>query len=157
MNEKEKLKIVNEYRKRFIRWQELTQTQLSNTNNLILTFAVGFIAFAISKTGLKRPDSCAIFLSTISGYLFLLTSIFTGLLLTINRLYDFRKTKNLVKYKRQRFESEKSSEMLNSKISVLISETEKHGKITWCLLHWQLWTFFIGLVILGTTIIIINN
>lgn len=155
MEDKEK-EIDNEYRKRFIRWQQLTQTQLSNTNNLILTFALGFLGFALSKTGLRIPTCCCLFFPTVFGYLLLLISLLTGLLLTINRLYDFRNTKDIVKLKRDRFKN-KNDETLDAKIVLLTSETDKLGKTTWCLLHWQLWTFFSGLIFLLITIIIQNN
>jgi hypothetical protein len=157
-----KLERVQEYRNRFIRWQQLTYTQLSNTNNLLLTLTLGMLAFSVSKTGLKLPTNGTILFITISGYILLLTSIIMGLLLTINRLADFRETKDLVKYKLQRFETKNKIKehgdigKINATINKLTTTTEKRGKHTWCLLLWQLWTFLLGSILSLTTIIIQN-
>lgn len=156
MEEENKFEIINQYKQRFIRWQQLTQTQLSFTNNLILTITIGFIAFSVSVTGFKFPDKCPIFFLSIFGYISLLISLLTGLLLTVNRLYDFRKTKDLIKYKQKRFENGKDK-TIEFKISQLKFRIDLLGKRTWCLLHWQLWSFLIGLILILTSIIIIKN
>jgi hypothetical protein len=163
MEEKEKAEKVNEYRKRFVRWHELTLNQFSNTNNLILTLTTAILAFSVSKTEFKLPTDCCILLGFISGYVLLLGSILAGLLLTFNRLNDFRKTKEIIKYKRQRFETKNEIEnhgdtkTITETINGLKIETDKLGRQTWCLLHWQLWTFLIGSAFILITILIQHN
>jgi uncharacterized membrane protein YhaH (DUF805 family) len=158
MEKKEKSEIIDKYRERFIRWQLLTQTQLSNTNNLILGLTVGFLAFSVSKTDLKFPKDCLLLIFFILSYLLLLISILTGLLLTYSRLYDFRKTKEIIKKKRRRFENDENErENLTFEISMLTKETKSLGRITWCLLHWQLLTFLIGSTLNLIVILIQNN
>ncbi len=163
MDEIEKAKRVQQYRERFVRWQQLSLTQLSNTNNLILTFSIGFLSFAISKTDFKLPaNCCAVFLSVL-GYLLLIASFFTGTMVTFNRLKDFRKTKDIVRHKQKRFETKYEIKnhgdiaTMDEEITRLESETKKIGDTTWYLLHWQLWTFFIGSAVTLVTLCMQNN
>jgi hypothetical protein len=163
MEEKEKTEKVNEYRKRFVRWHELTLNQLSNTNNLILTLTTAILAFSVSKTELRLPTDCCVLGGFIISYALLLGSVLAGLLLTFNRLNDFRKTKDKIKYKRQRFETENGIKnhgdinTITKSIDKLETETEELGQQTWSLLRWQLWTFLIGCAFILVTILIQHN
>lgn len=160
MNETEKSGKVNEYKNRYVRWQEFTLTQLSNTNNIILTLTTALLAFAVTKTDFKLTTSCCLRLCFIIGYVLLLGSILAGLLLTFRRLNDFRKTKDTIKFKRQRFETENEIKnhgdvkTITATIDKLKIETDKLGSQTWCLLHWQIWTFLLGSAFILTTILI---
>jgi len=85
--------------------------------------------------------------------LFLITSFLTGILAVINRLEDFRKTAQLTKKRKKKFEhnhniiSLPNIKAINSEIKNLDSETKKLGVVTWKLLKWQIWTFLIGTII----------
>jgi len=159
-SQNDKYEATQQYKERFIRWQQLTLTQLSNTNNLILTLTLGMLAFTVTKIGLKIPENGFLLFLYILSYFVLLVSLLSGVLLTVNRLYDFRKTKEIVKFKRQKSEVKYDNEKtdnLKMKIAILQHETDKHGKRTWCLFHIQLWLFFAGSVISIITIIIIQS
>jgi hypothetical protein len=90
-----------EYKKRHIRWQNFTITQLGYTNNIIFTISIGFLAFAFDKdflttfsTSQESAFSWEMFfyLSTIFC---LLLSIGFGIATSLSRLYDFRITRHI--------------------------------------------------------------
>jgi hypothetical protein len=163
MDEQERRDKHKSYNDRFVRWQQLTIGQLSFTNNLFLGFNLGFIGFFVTQFGLTFSCVCWIFNIQILTLLGLGTSFVTGIILVINRLKDFRKTTQLIKNRKQKFEIEhnlkKSDnlESVKSTISNLKNETDKLGKITWKLLNWQIWTFLIGTVLGLVYIVIIKN
>ncbi|SHJ54895.1 hypothetical protein SAMN04488028_101469 [Reichenbachiella agariperforans] len=150
------------YNDRFVRWQQLTTAQISFTNNLVLGFNLGFLGFFVTQSGLAFSCVCWIFTLQVFALLSLTTSFFTGILLVINRLNDFRKTTQLVKYRKKQFEIEhnlntsSNIETVKSTIAMLKTEANRLGKITWILLNWQIWTFLIG-AILGVVFIAIAN
>lgn len=156
MEDKDKLKL-NEYKERFIRWQQVTQTQLSYTNNLFLLFSTGLIIFFVNEIGLKIPVNCTLIVATIIGYTLLLSSVLFGLLLTISRLCDFRKTKNIIRLRKNAIETNYKVDDINAEISLLRYDTKKLGRVTWKFLYWQLCTFFLGFVLMTVVAIIKNN
>ncbi len=81
----------------FIRWQGRAIEQFGYASNLILTLSVAALGYNISQ--LEELDaSCSVWSSAIYVSLFLLCiSIVAGLLCTINRLVDFRVTKEIAK------------------------------------------------------------
>lgn len=151
---------ITDYKARFIRWQQLSNNQLSATNNLFLTFATGLIAFSVTQTSLKVTTNCVLSLGLIFSYILLLISLIAGAALTINRLNDFRKTKELVKQRRQMFETIKKIKVhgdinkMEKFISELENQTIKHGKDTWGLLKCQVITFTFGAVFILTIIVL---
>lgn len=162
MDEQEKRDKHKSYNDRFVRWQQLTIGQFSFTNNLFLGLNLGFIGFFVTQSGPSFSGVCWIFTIQILTLLGLGISFFTGIFLVINRLKDFRKTTQLIKNRKHKFEIEhnlrksETLELIKSTISNLKNETDKLGKITWNLLNWQVWTFLIGTV-LGVVYIVINN
>ena len=163
MDEQEKRNKHKSYNERFVRWQQLTIGQLSFTNNLFLGLVLGFIGFLVTQSGLTFSRCCWIYTIQILTLLGLGTSFVTGIILVINRLKDFRKTTQLIKNLKKKFEIEhniKNSDNLESVksiISNLKNETDKLGKITWNLLNWQVWTFLIGTVLGLVCILLTNN
>lgn len=162
MNEQEKREKHKSYNERFVRWQQLTIGQLSFTNNLFLGLDLGFLGFLVTQSGLVFSNSCWIFMIQIMILLGLGGSFVTGVYLVINRLKDFRKTTQLVKNRKIKFEIDHKIKFSNdikslkSKIKNLKNETDKLGKITWILLKWQIWTFMIA-TILGIIYLLITK
>lgn len=80
-------------KKRFIRWQEITRTQLGNVNNLLTGLAAGVTAFELQTIFRENLR-----LTVIEKWVFLGSLIFLFLSMAIgcgiawNRLVDFRKT-----------------------------------------------------------------
>jgi hypothetical protein len=163
LKEVELEKIRQKYSERFNRWQQLTLGQFSNVNNLILSLTIGLLAFIVTQIGIKIPENCLLLFLIALSYFSLLISLLTGVLLTINRLNDFRKTKDIAKYKKQRFESKNFLKnygditVITQKIDDLKNESDKLGQKTWSLLRIQIWTFFIGSFLSIIAIIIQNN
>lgn len=130
---------------KYIRWQGITITQLSYSINLILTFSVAAIGFAVSLRLNEnfKPTSCqtyAFFLSLI----LLLVSGALGIWCTINRLRDFRATARITNLKRK--------EGNESELTTLRALTNKLGKKTWGIFWWQVGTFCAGIFVLVLTI-----
>lgn len=156
-------KEIADYKARFVRWQQLSIGQLSVTNNLFLTFTTGLLAFSVTQTGIKITTNCLLTVGLIFSYLLLLTALATGAAVTINRLKDFRKTKELVRQRWQKFETEKNIKSqgdinkIKKQISDLETQTIKYGKDTWELLNWQVITFSIGAVLMLTIIVLTRN
>lgn len=106
---------LNGYMERHIRWQDITLEQLGYTNNVLLTIASGFLAFAFDKKYLStlsfsrdsvfNLEMCFNIMIVLS----LLISITYGLLTSLSRLYDFRITRQIVLI-RQRFYDECKNE-----------------------------------------------
>ncbi len=162
MDELEKIDRHKSFNDRFIRWQQLTIGQLSFTNNLFLGFNLGFLGFLITQSGLTFCTVCWICTIQLLALLGLGTSFITGVLLVINRLKDFRKTTQLVKSRKKKFEiqyilrTSDNIEAVKSTISNLKTETDKLGRVTWSLLNWQVWSFLIG-TLLGVVYIVITK
>lgn len=91
---------LQEYSERNSRWIDIAMSQLTFLNNLLITLAIGFLAFAFDK--LKNTDirflptniDWQITLYMIS-FLLLSLSIFIGILAAQNRLLNFRITRNI--------------------------------------------------------------
>lgn len=166
MDEQGKREKRKSYNERFVRWQQLTIGQLSLTNNLFISLNLGFLGFFLIQVGLVFSKTCWIFMIQVFTILSIAISFIAGVSLVIKRLYNFRKTTQLVKSRRERFEIQetlKSSnkidseelQIVNLKIANLKTETDKLGETTWCLLKLQIWTFAIG-TILGIAYILIT-
>jgi hypothetical protein len=118
--------------------------------------------FHNSIVGFKISCNCYFLTLQILTGLLLIASFLTGLFNVLNRLQDFRKTAQLTKRRKKKFEHDHSIksysdiETINSDIRTLNSETKKLGILTWTLLKWQVWTFLIGTII-GIIYIIIEK
>ncbi len=128
-------------KKRFIRWQEITRTQLGNVNNLLTGLAAGVIAFELQT--IFRENLCLTVFEKwilLASFFFLFVSLVLGCCTAWNRLVDFRKTTriDLLKWK----------EPENAEIEELKKETDCLGGRTWRLLGWQTGLFGLGLFLL---------
>lgn len=81
---------------RYPRWQQRAVEQLGFSINLILTLALGGLAFALTNLdkGIDRPFPKWMFLT---ACLLLLMSALSGIISSITRLYDFRITAQIVR------------------------------------------------------------
>ena len=163
MDEKEKRDKHKSYNDRFVRWQQLTIGQISFTNNLFLGLNLGFLGFLVTQSGLTSSNICWVSIVQVLTLLGLGISFITGIILVINRLKDFRKTTQLVKKRKEKFEIEhnlRTSDNLDSvksTIANLKTETYKLGKTTWTLLSCQIWTFMAGTILGLIYILIVKN
>lgn len=88
------------YRERYVRWQDKTIAQLSFFNNLLLTISVGFLSFGYKEIKVNHMtfNLCTYDLKLtlcIVSLIFMAFSIFYGLIVALNRLYDFRITTHI--------------------------------------------------------------
>ena len=99
---------LQEYKNRQREWRDISVTQLSNTNNILLTLASGLFIF-----GIEKSELCIIYIdfsfgidwlvATFWSSIFLLgLSILYGVGVLLCRLYDFRISRHIA-LTRQRF------------------------------------------------------
>lgn len=133
------------FKDRYVRWQKNTIDQLSFLNYLIIIIGGGILAYELN---LIFPES-QFEINQIKWILFssfcLSISVVFGILTAINRLRDFRKTKDLVK---SRWENESKE-----KIKDLEFETDKLGNWTWRFFWLQIILFISGVIILSLFIV----
>jgi len=119
------------YKERFIRWQQLTISQLSYTNNLILVLNIAFTGLLIDQTDLIfNENNIMCIIQSCSLFTLVLSFIF-GIVTTLNRLNDFRTTEQLVRYRKLKFENNilmyqnEDLSKINAKIILNQSKTKK--------------------------------
>ena len=106
MTEDERKELIREYHDRTVRWTNQTLSQLSFFNNLLLTISTTFLAFAFKEiyvvelifTTQKVNQHLTFQVISVS---FISLSIMIGILLSLNRLLDFRITRH-INHARQR-------------------------------------------------------
>jgi len=126
---------------KFIRWQSIAITQLSYSINLILTFSVAAIGFAVSLLLNEsfKPSDCQEHSFILSLIILLLSGAF-GIWCTINRLRDFRATARIANLKRK-----EGNEAELTELRIL---TKRLGEKTWGIFWWQIGSFSAGIIIL---------
>lgn len=137
---------------RFVRWQQLSISEMGKTISLFLGIAFTTIGFVVSQ--LISADF--IFRNYWDKFLFsfgsvvLLAHIVVSLILTLNRLKDFKQTAKIV---RAKLKNKKSD------IADLRQEVERISSKTWCLFSSSLWLFGIAelLIIIGFVVQISNK
>jgi hypothetical protein len=125
---------------RFQRWQKIAIDQLTYGLNLILVLATATLGYWSSllrddKFVLGPSAKCAMLLSLWA----LALSVGSGLLCVLNRLWDFRGTA-----RRARNHPEAPTK----------DELEGLGRVTWWLFYFQWATFAVGVVALGTALLL---
>lgn len=136
--------LESERKEKLIRWQAIRISQLSNTNNLIIGLSTGLLGFCASQSQ-NISEPCIVLLIYWLSLLTLLISLFCGVCCNLNRLDDFRKTTQIHNKETTDFDKE-----------LLRAETKRLGKLTWILLNYQLYSFFIG-VLLSTIWFVIHK
>ncbi len=92
------IEFEKKYRERYVRWSEKTRDQLSFFNNLLLTFSIGFLSFVLTQEKYSENLEVPFIIENafiISSVILILLSVLVGLLLVINRIYDFRITSHI--------------------------------------------------------------
>ena len=130
----------------FTRWQAVTIGQLTYAVNLVLGFAVATLGFQVAlllndKFTPLAWQKCAYALSL----LLLAVSVVLGVGVVVNRLRDFRATKEAA-----RLREEGASEAVIEPYRVLY---RRLGARTWGLFWWQLGTFSFGVLLTVAAII----
>lgn len=92
---------LNEYKQRQKEWREISITQLSNTNNILLTISAGLMAFSFDKNKITNiyldlnHDISWVKATYVIAILLLAISMCYGISVLISRLYDFRISRHI--------------------------------------------------------------
>lgn len=95
---------LNEYKQRHKEWRDISVTQLSNVNNILITLSTGLLAL-----GLKSEKGNDISCPEKISFILLAISICYGIAVLFSRLYDFRISRHIT-LTRQRFYKEQRKE-----------------------------------------------
>lgn len=130
---------------RFVRWQTTQITQSGFVLNLVLSFAVAGLGLWVSllRDAGFQPDYSAKCLFSFSA-LSLIFSIGTGILCSLNGLWDFRITKDIARGKWE-----------GAELAAKTIESDKLGDRTWVLLYLEISTFVLATLLLMSTLIIV--
>jgi hypothetical protein len=128
---------------RFTRWQSITIAQLGYAINLILGFGTASLGFSLllAKDGEHISPHCLGRHLLLLAIVTLLASIAFGIWCVINRLRDFRKTKDIARDK-------ELGNLTSCEHERRKAETDRLGDLTWRLFWWQIGLFGSGLGIL---------
>ena len=133
----------------FVRWQSIQIAQLGYALNVILTLATASLGYAFASV--VRPDlGLGKTRIPFAASLFLLfASITCGLACTVNRLCDFKKTKDIARQREQPSSDRAPKSELDHTLKSRRDEAMKLGSRTWTLFCWQVGLFFGGEFLLG--------
>ena len=124
----------------FVRWQGITISQLGYAVNLILGLAVAALGFVITLLLNKEFIPVSWMKCTFSvALLSLLASIGIGIWCVVNRLRDFRATKEVAR-KREKGATD-------SELQPLRDLSGRLGSKTWWLFWWQIGMFGAGIAL----------
>lgn len=148
---------------RFNRWQNKQNDLLTFLINLFLILSTTSLGYIIDKWTMFDKNILWTNLSLArTTSIILLISILFGILVLFFRLYDYRKTKNVLKYRllyykvEQKLKYEAYSEYTKKDLNQLIRKnqqcSELLGDLTWIFFWFQAITFFISISI--TTIML---
>ena len=146
------------HKESFVRWQAITIGQLGYAINLILGFATASLGFAfIQVKDITLDVSCwgKVFL-TLSILSFLISVIF-GIVCVINRLRDFRRTKDIASCREDWQREEVPVTEIDNRLRQRREEVKKLGKWTWRLFYCQIGSFTFGIVLLALALTIIYH
>jgi hypothetical protein len=130
----------------FIRWQAITRDQLSFSSNLILTLSVAALGYQLDLLNREpNPDKCHIGLGIVAA-IALTASVLLGIGLVVNRLLDFKLTKDVA---RRRDRGASDADLADDR-----AITDRRGKRTWCLFWWQTGTFAFGSFLTAATVMV---
>ena len=124
----------------FVRWQQITITQLGYTLNLVLTFTIAALGYAFSllKDNDFKPSSsarCTLLLALVS----LAIAAISGLACVLNRLHDFRGTARQIRHKPD---------------APSALELRVMGSRTWVYFYTQLACFLLGIGALAASLLL---
>ncbi|HEY1749585.1 MAG TPA: hypothetical protein VGG11_22850 [Xanthobacteraceae bacterium] len=137
---------TSEDQERFTRWQAITIAQLTLATNMIFTLSVALLGFEVAL--MLKSDFA---LPGLQKWGFLLSlfatagSIAAGIWLVINRLRDFRATKDAA-----RLRLDGNHEEANRR-STYANDLGAH---TWRLFWWQIGSFACGILFFGLSVVL---
>lgn len=124
----------------FVRWQSIAIGQLTYAVNLVLALSIATLGFQITLLLNDKFTPVGWQKCTFSLSLFLLSiSVIVGIVVVVNRLRDFRATKEAA-----RLREDHASPATIEPYRMLY---RKLGNRTWTLFWWQLSTFGFGVVL----------
>ena len=131
-------------RQSYIRWQEITRTQVTFTVNVVLGLAVAALGFGVKV----MIDSNTLRFSCVrslfySGLALLLLSITFALVISWNRLFDFRYSQLAARARWKKLAQE---------YETYHTRAAKHTPWTWRLLPLQLITFALGILLISVSL-----
>jgi hypothetical protein len=142
----------------FIRWQGIAIAQLGYAVNLILTLATASLGFAVAL--IKDRDftpgcwgKCFLVISELS----LLGSVGLGIWCSVNRLLDFRKTKDNAKDREDLRTAHCEREKIQRRLDKRRGETKKLGRRSWYIFWCQIGTFGLGVLLLAIAVAVVYN
>lgn len=136
----------SEYEDRFVRWQAITIAQLTYAANLIFTLTVALLGFEVTLLlkqdfalpGLQKWGFLVSLLATAA-------SIAAGIWLVVNRLRDFRATKDAARLR---------TKGRNDEADRCSAHADEVGAHTWRLFWWQIGLFASGIAFLCLSVVL---
>ena len=92
---------LDEYRERQKEWRDISTTQLSNANNILITISAGYLVLIFDKDEIRKislntsADLDWPLIFYCGSLCLTLIAIFLGVLVLLNRLYDFRISRHI--------------------------------------------------------------
>ena len=128
----------------FVRWQQITLTQLGIVNATVLSLAIAALGFGLTHSS---PVSGWKLCTLRGGLVLLVVSVGLALWCALTRLWNFRKTSKKARLN-EKFYHDQKCEKCEEILAAVREETKKLGDRTWCLLYCQLGTFAVGAALL---------
>lgn len=138
----------------FVRWQQITLTQLGYAVNVILAFATASLGFSLSLIRDKDfSPGCWGKAFMMLGLCLLVLSVALGIWCAVNRLASFRHTRNAARIRQKRDEvmerereREATTRLLEIRLGVERARYRTLDKRTWLLFWFQIATFTSGIL-----------
>ena len=151
---------LNNLTVRFNRWHDKQISLLTFLINLFFTLSIATIGFVINnfKNELFSKEICQSYSLGKSVSIILIISIIIGVLTLFLRLYDFRYTKNKIKFRKRKFQikedlkyeanKEWTQELCQQQIDKYSTRTKCLGNSTWFLFYIQVFSYLIALILI---------
>lgn len=141
----------------FLRWQGVRTKHFGYTVNLVLTLTTATLGFGVNLVVDNRIAPTKLFIASL---IFLGLAMFVGLLTSYSRLLDFRYSAKAARGRELQARDTKG-ETLDEEDRKAAAERSAHrkrskryGKWSWLLLPIQLVVFFVGVFLLGTSVLL---
>lgn len=143
-------------RESFVRWQGIALKELGYSVNLLLASATASLGFGFSfvkESGFNPSFATRVVFGM--SLLLLLVSVSVGLLCALNRLRDFRKTRDIARDREGWHHGGIDESAIDTGLSQRRDEVEAIGRRTWGLFYGQLWCFVGGVLLLIVSLAIV--
>jgi len=146
--------------KRFNRWHDKQHSLLTFLINLFFTISIATVGFVVNNLNKKLFDD-----EILNSYclgklaaLILIISIISGVTAMFCRLYDFKYTKAIIKYRKRKFrvqqnlkyeaKKEWTEKFCLTKINKYQKQAKCLGKLTWIFFYGQVISYLIALILI---------